>query len=290
MEELKILDDLKPTKKVYKKGGITLGAFLGGPIGAGYFLIENYKSLDKEAVVKKAWGITIFSTIAYYVLAYVFSEVIETTTIPLYVACLAGARQIFQQQQAADVEAYIQQGGEVYSNWRVIGISFIFLLGTIAVIGGLSMFFVLEEPPLPPPPIELVETPPTPRSTTSSRNNLTQSVVASLESKAYGAAAHVIIYNNFFFTESKIDSIAAELTALNFFDAENRKEIYIDKVLFDYEFSIVDVSADVNKEKTNLRYKELRANMEAFLKDGKVFILLKDENLENVLAQFGEEL
>ena len=134
MDELNILDDSKPVKKVYNKQGITWGAFLGGPIGAGYFLIENYKSLDKRNVVNKAWGITIVSTVLYYIVAYLMETVLNTTTIPLYVVCLSGARQIFKQLQEADIEAYIQQGGEVYSNWRTVGISLLFLVGTLGCL------------------------------------------------------------------------------------------------------------------------------------------------------------
>jgi hypothetical protein len=288
MEELNILDDVKPTKKVYSKNGVTLGAFFGGPIGVGYFLIENYKSLNKVAVVNKAWGITIISTVIYYVIAYVMKEVVDTSTIPLFVVCVSGARQLFKQQQETDVEAHIQRGGEVYSNWRAVGISLLMLIVTACLLGGIAMFFNLEESPSIPPQVELVESSTPARSTTSSSNDLTKSVVSSLESNSYGDAGHVILYNTFFFSELKIDSIAKQFSALGFFDAENQKQVYVEKVLFDYEFSITDASADISTEKTMAQYEKLRTDLEAFLEDGKVRILLMDGDSDNVLMEFGE--
>lgn len=289
MEELHLLDEIKPTKKIYTKNGISLGAVLGGPIGLGYFLIENYKSFDKIALVKKAWGITIFSTLIYCFLAYYLKEVIGTTAIPLFVPCLGAARQIFKQEQASYVEAHIKNGGAIHSNWRVVGISFLCLVGTLTVLAIVVKLFGLEKPIVIPPQEELVTATVPARSTTSSRNNLMKSVVANLESKIYGEAEHEVVYNNFFFSELKIDSIAEELTAVNFFDAKNRKEVHLEKVLFDYEFSIIDASADLTNESTRLRYQQLRTQMEGFLKDGKVSILLMDENLEEVLARFDAE-
>lgn len=289
MEEQKILDDVKRTEKVYSQKGITLGAFLGGPIAAGYFLIENYKSLDNKAVVNKAWGITIISTIIYYVLAYFLKEVVGVSTVPLFVTCVVGAGQIFKQIQAKDIEVHLQQGGDLHSNWRVAGIGLLFLFGTVFILGAGLMAYEVQSPIIMPPPAELIRPTIPARNTTSSSGHLMKSVVNSLESKSYGDAAHVIVYNNFFFSELKIDTISEKLTALGFFD-DNQKQVYLEKVLFDYEFSIIDASADITTEKTSLEYENLRANMEAFLKDGKVRILLMDEDLDEVLAEFGEEI
>ncbi|MFT5645507.1 MAG: hypothetical protein ACI976_000177 [Aureispira sp.] len=289
MEELKVLDDVKLTKKIYSQKGITLGAFLGGPVTAGYLLIENYKSVENRAVVNKAWGVTIFSTIIYYVLAYFLKEVMDMSTVPLFVGCVVGSSQIFKQLQAEDVEAYIQKGGEIHSNWRVAGIGLLFLLATIVVLGAGLMLYKTEEPIVIPPPQELIRPTIPARSTTSSSGNLMKSEVNSLQSKSYGDAAHVIVYNDFFFSELRIDTIAEQLTTLGFFD-DNPKNIYLEKVLFDYEFSITDASADLTNEKTSLKYEQLRADMEAFLKDGKVRILLMGDGLEEVLADFGEEI
>lgn len=287
-EELRILDNAKPTEKVYNEKGIILGALLGGPIAAGYFLIENYKSLDKQALVNKAWGITIGSTVLYFLLGYVIQEMFNISAVPVTVACVMGGRQIFKQEQAIDVETHIQQGGEVYSNWRAAGISLLFFIGMLIPIGIGAMLYAPDPIDFEPTPTELVasDLPRPARSTTSSNSGLMKSVVASLETKSYGDAAHVIVYNNFFFTESKIDSIAEELTALGFFDASNQKYVYLEKVLFDYQFSITDASADVTTKQTIDQYEQLRISMETFLKDGKVHILLMDEDLEVVLAEF----
>ncbi|MBL4650520.1 MAG: hypothetical protein JKY03_12385 [Aureispira sp.] len=211
------------------------------------------------------------------------------STVPLFVACVVGAGPVFKQLQAADVEVYLQQGGAIHSNWRVAGIGLLFLLGTVFILGAGLMAYEVQSPIIMPPPAELIRPTIPARNTTSSSGNLMKTVVNSLESKSYGDAAHVIVYNNFFFSELKIDRIAEQLTALVFFD-DNPKQVYLEKVLFDYEFSIIDASADITTEKTSLEYEKLRANMEAFLKDGKVRILLMDEDLDEVLAEFGEEI
>lgn len=77
---------------------------------------------------------------------------------------------------------------------------------------------------------------------------------------------------------------------MNFFDARNQKYIYLEKVLFDYEFSITDASANIEDKQTSLKYEQLRIDLEKFLKDGSVRVLLMDEDLEEVLGHFGEEI
>jgi len=292
MEQLRVLDDVKPTEKIYNEKNIALGTLVGGPMAGGYFLIENYKSLGKGSLTAIAWGITIISTIAYHVTNFLMQDWTNISTIPLIFICVIVVRQFFKQKQKTDVDAYINQGGEVHSNWRVAGISLLFLAITIGISGIIAMYSSLEKDILipPPPPRGLVESRRPARSSTGRNLSVTKSAVARIETKSYGAAAHVIIYNNFFFTELQIDSIAEQLIALDFFDAKNQKHVYLEKVLFDYEFSITDASADMTNERTKAKYEKLSVDLETFFGDGKVSILLMDEALEEVLERFGKEL
>jgi len=290
MEELKVLDEVKLRTKVYNEKGIAWGAFLGGPIAAGYFLIENYKSLGNRAIVNKAWKITLISTVIYFILAYFLQEMMGISIVPILISCMIMARQVFREKQAVEVEAHIKKGGAVHSNWRVAGISLLFFLGTIGSIGSLLMMYGLQKSTTIPPAVELVGPMLPARSTTSSRNNVMKSVVNKLESKPYGAAGHLLVYNDFFFSESKIDSIAEELTRLGYLDAPHPNNIYLEKVLFDYEFSITEVKAAITNKKMTAEYEQLRTEMEAFLKDGKVTILLIDEKSKEVLRRFGEAI
>lgn len=290
MEETHILDEAQSSQKVYNETGIALGTFFGGPIATGYLFVANYKNLGKGHLSKKVWGITAVVFILYCTILFIIQEIV-TINIPNVVfpiISVAIARQLFKQQQEKDVEAHIQQGGEVYSLWRAGGISFIFSLVMISIFMGGYLWYGSDRI-LPSTPSEEGWTVP-PQEEPSSELTDPSSVVANLETRSYGEAAHVIVYNEVFFTKEKIDSIAEELTRLNFFDARNQKYIYLEKVLFDYEFSITDASANIEDKQTSLKYEQLRIDLEKFLKDGSVRVLLMDEDLEEVLGHFGEEI
>ena len=67
---------LNPTiaNKIYKEGAIQIGAFLGGPLVAGYLIAVNYKQLGEDGNVKKTWMWIIIGFIAYFVIAAIVPD------------------------------------------------------------------------------------------------------------------------------------------------------------------------------------------------------------------------
>jgi len=274
MEDQNILDEVKPIGKIYNEKSISLGAFFGGPIAAGYLLIENYKSLGKDGVINKAWIITIISSIAFLGLAMIVPDIKGINAI-FAIVCVTATRPIFKQYQEPDVNQYIEEGGELHSNWRVFGISTLILVVFGSIMFAAYMMFADSAP-----------------TSIATSNSMTESIetpsspTPDFETKSYGDAAHVIVYNQAAFSENEIDAIAQRLTSLAFFNADNQKYVYLEKKMRNYEFSITDASADINDSKTKAQYTQLRTDMEDFLKDGKVSIILLDENLDEVLERF----
>lgn len=288
MQETRILDQIKPSEKVYNERGIAIGAFLGGPLAAGYLLVANYRKLGKGYLTGKTWIMTAGSCLVYFVLAYFIPDKVPSIVLPI--TCVAVARQVFKQVQEEDLKTHLSKEGEIYSSWRAAGIGTLFAILTLGLFFiGLMLFQPKEFAAMMNPEVRQVPIE-RPIEQSSSSSSITQSAVSSLETKSYGEAAHVIVYDELSFSETEINGIADELTALEFFDETNQKYVYLEKLLFDYEFSITDSSADMEDEETRAKYEKLRADMDAFLTDGKVILLLKDENLEEVLGRFGEEI
>ncbi|UII26294.1 hypothetical protein LVD15_23850 [Fulvivirga maritima] len=115
---------------------------MGGPIVAGYLLAENFKKLGKSHLVSQTWTYTIFFTLALLLILIFIPEDINIPNIIFPVIEVAIVRYLFTSLQKQDAEAYIESGGEYYGWGRVILISLIGLVITVAAILVLSIFFL----------------------------------------------------------------------------------------------------------------------------------------------------
>ena len=61
-----IMEKQSPTGKIYKAREIEVGAFIGGPLVAGYFIAENFKVFNQPDKAKRTWVITIIVTILIF--------------------------------------------------------------------------------------------------------------------------------------------------------------------------------------------------------------------------------
>jgi hypothetical protein len=122
---------LPPTFKLYKDRAVFLAAFLGGPLGAGYLIAENFKALDEPEKAKTTW------IIAIAVILVLFGGLIVIPTpekMPQYIIPIAysyAAYAIVQKYQGIDLKAHVLRGGTFYPMWRA---------ALVALIGLMIMF------------------------------------------------------------------------------------------------------------------------------------------------------
>lgn len=137
-----IIDDNKPTGKVYTEKLIRGATFFGGPIVASYLLAENFKVLGEPDKVSKTWLIGIISTVVVFGFAFLleFNNVnIPGPVIPIiYTLITIG---IYKQQQELKVNTHLQLGGEKYGVGNIVLVT---ILGLIFTIGILLLIFVID--------------------------------------------------------------------------------------------------------------------------------------------------
>ncbi len=132
-----------PTVKLYSKNQMTLGTFLGGPLGATYFIAENFKNLGDKSKAQKTW---LFGIIGTAILFAVLFFVPETGKIPpqiFPIAFIVATMQFVQMFQMPLITAHTAAGGKLHNYWRTAGISLLCLCITLLIIAGIM--FSMDE-------------------------------------------------------------------------------------------------------------------------------------------------
>ena len=122
------------TGKVYKRYAIILGSLLGGPMVAGYFFANNFKLLGETEKVNKAWIISILTTIAVLVIAFLIPENSKIPNQIIPIAYTVTANYLFKMHLEIKTIKFIELGGKAYHWLRVVGIALIGLLITLSVV------------------------------------------------------------------------------------------------------------------------------------------------------------
>jgi hypothetical protein len=125
---------IQPTFKLYKDRAVFTGAFIGGPLVAGYLVAENFKLLGHREKVRTTWIVAVCATIVIFGGVFLIPnmEKIPNYIIPIIYSSLA--RYIVQKYQGAAIQGHIDLGGPTYSNWRAAWIGLVGLVVLIAII------------------------------------------------------------------------------------------------------------------------------------------------------------
>ncbi|HEY9833594.1 MAG TPA: hypothetical protein V6D26_23785, partial [Stenomitos sp.] len=85
------LDIQTPTVNIYKDRAIWVGAFLGGPLAAGYLIAENFKAFNEFDKAKKTWNYAIIATIVVFGGVFLIPDNVEmpNQVIPLIYTAIA---------------------------------------------------------------------------------------------------------------------------------------------------------------------------------------------------------
>ncbi len=248
-----LVNESKSKNKVFKDKAIGIGAFIGGPLAAGYFFAENFKAINQPEKVKTTWFITILSTIAIFSIAFMIPEdsKFPNQLIPAIYTFIAYL--LFKSHQEKEVLKKIESGATYHSWGRVIGAAILSLLITLVVMG-IGIFTMIE---------------------------LEESQIAS---KQYGLTVkHEIEYNSSNLTEAEVDHIADGFIEHAFFDLDTAKYVYAEKAGNTYILYIPILEIYINDQETSRELKILRDKMDAYIKNKSVTIKLAVDSLDNVV-------
>jgi len=119
-----------PAYKLNKENAAFIAAFIGGPLGGGYLIAENFKLLGQPEKVKITWLITIGATILIFggVLYIPALEKIPRLIIPL--AYSYATLVLTKTYQGQDIKTHAATGGVYYSMWRA---ALVGLIGLVVV-------------------------------------------------------------------------------------------------------------------------------------------------------------
>lgn len=123
-----------PDFKLYKNRAVFIGAFLGGPLVAGYMAAENFKKLGQPEYAKRAWVIAILTTIVVFGVFPSFPFVDKVLGAAVPVAYCAIADTLVLKYQGGRAKSHIENGGKMYSTWRAVWIGFVGLAILVGVI------------------------------------------------------------------------------------------------------------------------------------------------------------
>lgn len=117
--------------RLYSPVQVAAGVFLGGPVGAVYFLRANFLALKDDERAQAALLYGLLFVIAAISLAFVLPK--NFPSMPLNIAYMFGARQIAETKQLSKQAIEDSAEYDFQSNWRVVGLSLLCLLGSVLV-------------------------------------------------------------------------------------------------------------------------------------------------------------
>lgn len=123
-----------PDFKLYKNRAIYIGAFLGGPLVAGYMAAENFKKLGQPQYVKRTWIISITTTVVVFggLMLLPGMDRIHGAFIPVIYAATSDA--LVQKYQGDAIRSHVEYGGKLYSSWRAVWVGIVWLIVTLGII------------------------------------------------------------------------------------------------------------------------------------------------------------
>jgi hypothetical protein len=140
MEE--ILDTQPITGKVYTVTQITIATFLGGPLGGGYMISENYKLFNQST---KATQAIIYSVAALFILFAIGYLIPDDSSFPpsiLPVIYAIAIRQVAQAAQGGLIQTHTDGGGATFTWGRAIAVGVMALIITSVPIVIAAFFFM----------------------------------------------------------------------------------------------------------------------------------------------------
>lgn len=128
-------------RKIYNENMVRASTLLAGPLAAAYLMAENYKALGQEKQARQTLRggamatLLIFGTL--WVLPAKVLAQIPYFLLPVLFALLA--QFCVRKLQTQGLEAYLSEGGQQHSGWKVARVSGLVL--ALELLAGAGLFF-----------------------------------------------------------------------------------------------------------------------------------------------------
>lgn len=113
-----------PDIKLYSKKAIGIATFLGGPLGAGVLMRQNYLNIGAEDVAKRTLLISIVGTIMLFTIIFTLPDSIidkiPNSIIPAIYTLIIYF--IVERLMGSTLEVHERENGVFYSSWKAAGI------------------------------------------------------------------------------------------------------------------------------------------------------------------------
>ncbi len=126
--------------KVYSPTQASLGAFLGGPIGAAYFIRQNFSALNDEEAVKNTNKYGSFIIAFLFVILAFLPENLPNMVIPIMT--IVSTRILVEKYQFKKEDILKSTELDFHSNWRVFFVSLISLI--VFIVIGVTLLVVFD--------------------------------------------------------------------------------------------------------------------------------------------------
>ncbi len=125
--------------KFFSEKNLWVGAFLGGPLVAGYMIARNFSALGEPARATNTWRVVLPLTV---ILFAGIAMIPEDVNIPNFVFSMSYALlsvHFLKKYQGHQLALHKEAGGVNYSWWMVVGIS---LLGALVIGLAFALLFL----------------------------------------------------------------------------------------------------------------------------------------------------
>jgi hypothetical protein len=248
------IDIPAPGPKVYRDKAIWAGAFLGGPLAAGYLIAENYRAFNQAGHAKKTWLYTIIGTVVLFGGLFMIPDTVKLPGQVIPLIYTVAAYVFVQHYQGPAIAVHLDAGGQVHPWWRTVGVG----VAGLVITGGFLLGFAF----------------------------LSDAVAnAEVATRTYGIMRHEIAYDKNNLTQTEADRLAEGLTTTAFFDGAVTKYVYVEKVDQDYELSMPVVEGTADDPGALEPFIELREEMQALFPGHTIRFKLVVDQLDNVVKR-----
>ena len=245
-----------PKGKVYKEGAFWVGSFLGGPLTASYLFAENFKVFGENKKAKLSWIIGIITLIIILGIAYALPGNYSGSNkfiIFLYSGIAYGLFYKFQREKTTQ---HINAGGKTYSWWRVLFVSIIGAIITLILV--LPILYV----------VEIINVP-------------------EVLTKTYGTKVkNEIYYYKSNISDEELDKIADVLYQTGYFNQETLGGAFVEKEGETYKIYLAVLREIENDAETMESYSMLKKELDKYLPENKVELLLVGDDKDDVIKIF----
>ncbi len=244
------------SQKIYSEIAIGLGALIGGPLAAGYFIAQNFRVFNEPGKARKTWIIAVAVMVAIICDFLILSRyTIFLNPVILLIIIAAVVWFLAARLQGERIRAHVSSGGLVYNWLQNIGVAFAGLVGIIVIVLGFALLLNAVFP-------------------------------SSVVTKTYGEVKNEITFDKKNMTGIEVDQIGDALLNASYFNEMFAKSVYAKKLEdggYELFFIVPEEMAADTAELNNFR--NLKTDLETSFADKKIGMNLVSGDLKNVLKK-----